>query len=174
MGWSKLLRIWSLPGVGRSAEQPTSTHMPAPRISYAEFELSFADTRDTEDDEPCPGKEEQLEAMEELVPSRARFLGNLTNEIAHSPGLTWVIDDHYYLLPCEKNGYTWALFRIAWDDNWGRYEFQAEARIRGVTDPMEARPPDVPRFDFKMGLRPRRSRVRPVQGVPRKPEWLKV
>jgi hypothetical protein len=112
--------------------------MPAPRISYAEFELSFADTPDTEDDEACPGKDEQLEAMEQLVPKRARFLGNLTNEIAHSPGLTWVIDDHYYLLPWEKNGYTWALFRIAWDDNWGRYEFQAEARIRGVTDPMEA------------------------------------
>jgi hypothetical protein len=80
----------------------------------------------------------QLKAMRDKVPAECIFLGSINFEIPHSPGLTWDIDDYYYLMRWSESDYDWALFRITWEDNWGRYEWNAAARIKGEKDHKEA------------------------------------
>jgi hypothetical protein len=80
----------------------------------------------------------QLKAMQDQVPSEFIFLGSINFEIPHSPGLTWDIDDYYYLMRWPDLDYDWAIFRITWEDNWGRYEWSAGARIKGVQDSQQA------------------------------------
>jgi hypothetical protein len=114
--------------------------MKPPTINYDGFELPFF--KDGEElsgeDEISFSKSEQLEQMQNQIPEDVRFLGEIGSEIDHSPGLTWETEDYYYLMPWKGTGHQWALFRISWDDNWGRYEWTSDARISDVEDPNEA------------------------------------
>ncbi len=105
-------------------------------ITLGSFDLPFA-VEGSEDELPEP-RYEQLEALEDKIPDQCIFLGQINSETDHSPGLTWVTEDYYYLLPWEGPEYDWGLFRITWDDNWENFGWSADARIKGVTDPKEA------------------------------------
>ena len=44
-----------------------------------------------------------------------------------------------YIVPWnESDDYDWALFRISWDDNWGKWEWYTELRISGIDCHKEA------------------------------------
>jgi hypothetical protein len=114
-----------------------------PVINYDSFTLSFVRQCDVnkdseEDDESEDSRFDQLVAMQDQIPKECIFLGELNNEIDHSPGLSWAIEEYYYLMPWSSPEYDWALFRISWDDNWGRFEWTTDARIKGVTEPKKA------------------------------------
>lgn len=115
----------------------------SPDVNFKDFKLPFLDkpkeeVLDEEEELEELDKDEQLEKMEALLPADAICLGCLSGEVAHSPGLTWEIEDYYYLLPWRTDGYDWAMVRITWDDNWGQFEWTTDARIKGVEDSKQA------------------------------------
>lgn len=113
-----------------------ATPVPSGEITFGSFVLPFA--VDGSGEELPEDKWEQLEFLQDKVPARCVFLGEINSELDHSPGLTWVTEDYYYLLPWDGPEYDWGLFRISWDDNWGKFGWSPDARIKGITDPKEA------------------------------------
>ena len=114
-----------------------------PVINYDSFELPFvqealAGKDNVGDASGEYDKADHLKAMQKQIPAEYIFLGEIIFEIPHSPGLTWDIDDYYYLMRWTDSDYDWALFRITWEDNWGRYEWSADARINGERDSKKA------------------------------------
>ena len=112
-------------------------------LSYEPFLLPFLpnvvdDASKDGGEEDELSKEDQLEKMQDQIPGDVVFLGEIGNEIDHSPGMSWLVEDYYYLMPWKGGEYDWALFRISWDDNWGRYDWTMDARIRDVADPKKA------------------------------------
>lgn len=115
----------------------------SPEISLKDFSLPFLsvpkeEVLDEDEELEDLDKDEQLQKMEALLPADAISLGCLSGEVAHSPGLTWELEDYYYLLPWKEDGYDWAMVRITWDDNWGQFDWTTDARIKGVKDPKQA------------------------------------
>ena len=94
------------------------------------------DDDEGDEDEESPSKEEVRAAMQERIPANAIFIGSLNDEVCN--WTSWELDDHFYLLPWKAGGFDWALFRITWDDNWGRYEGEPISRISGVTEAKKA------------------------------------
>ncbi len=113
-----------------------STPVPSGEITFGSFVLPFA--VDGSEEELPEEKWEQLDALMDKLPAQCIFIGEINSELDHSPGLTWVTEDYYYLLPWDGPEYDWGLFRITWDDNWGKFGWSADARIKGITDPKEA------------------------------------
>ena len=118
-------------------------NMIAPAIDYTKFEFPFLpeagaenDSKDDDDDGEFLEQYEILQAMEDLIPDDAIFIGSLNDEVSN--WTSWVIDDHFYLLPWKSDGFQWAFFRISWDDNWSKYEWEAISRISGVANDKEA------------------------------------
>ena len=107
-------------------------------ITYSNFVLPFVPEPNVDEEKQSDSRYEQLELMQEQLPGDCIFLGELNTGIDGPPGLSWVVEDYYYLMPWNTPDYNWALFRITWDDNWGRFEWNATARIKGVTDAKEA------------------------------------
>jgi hypothetical protein len=115
--------------------------MKLPLFNYDDFELPFLVDLEAQLDEDANddlSQSEVLEQMQDQIPENVLFLGGLNNEVAHSPGLTWETQDYYYIMPWKGEEYDWAMFRISWDDNWGRYEWTSDVRIRGVANSDEA------------------------------------
>ena len=118
--------------------------MPTPNIDYASFELPLLpgetpapDDDEGDEDEESRSREEVLEAMQERIPADAIFIGSLNDEVCN--WTSWELDDHFYLLPWKKaDGFDWALFRISWDDNWGRHDWEPISRISDVTEAKKA------------------------------------
>jgi hypothetical protein len=116
----------------------TTTHpMKQPLINFDNFELHFFVEPVEKPDEDL-SRVCQLVQMQAQIPDVVLFLGKLGDETAHSPGQTWETRDYYYIVPWIGEEYDWAMFRISWDDNWGRYEWTSDVRIRGIADSGEA------------------------------------
>jgi hypothetical protein len=98
-------------------------------------DLESAD-EDEVDDEGAEGAEpeEVLARMQSAIPADSVSLGTLQYDIAHSPGLSWRIEDHFYVVPLQGAKYEWALVRITWDDNFGTYEWANDAVGSDFTD----------------------------------------
>jgi hypothetical protein len=119
------------------------------KIFYSDIDLPFfstlensTSTDDDDDDEEYDDEDdseleraEQLEKFQELIPDYVISIGVIGDEIDHSPGLSWDIEEHFYLIPGNSDEFDWGLFRIHWDDNWGRYEYCTDAVIKGIKDP---------------------------------------
>jgi hypothetical protein len=111
------------------------------KIDFSRFTLPFISECDSEtaddgadgadEDEP-PAKEDVREEMESRIPSNAIFIGSTSDTVEN--WTTWEVDDHYYVIPWQGPEFDWAMFRISWDDNWGRYEWSCDARISDVPD----------------------------------------
>jgi hypothetical protein len=124
--------------------------MPDPVIMFdVRLQLAFMQEPDEEllDDEDeelanepeeDPDPAEVLEAMQDAIPKDALSLGCLEYEIDHSPGLSWRIEDHFYLVPLKGEPYEWALIRITWDDNWSAYQWCQDAVGSGFSNPRDA------------------------------------
>jgi hypothetical protein len=71
------------------------------------------------------------ENMESRIPNSAIYLGAAATELEHAT-TTWMTRDEYYIYPLKDDVYNWAVFRISWDDNWERWEWIPDGRIKGL------------------------------------------
>ena len=111
--------------------------MPKPQISFQDgVDLPFMIDLYPEDDDgdSDPDHNKILKRMKAAIPKQAIKLGAVERDLDHSPGLTWRIEEHYYLLPLQGQQHDWVLFRIHWDDDGGRYEWSQDAVGSGFTD----------------------------------------
>lgn len=118
--------------------------MPEPVISF-DFNVNLPFMHKQQDgeeevdsDDDDRSVDEVLEQMEAAVPKDAISLGTLGYDVDHSPGLSWKIENRFYLIPLHGEKYDWALIRITWDDNWGQYEWAEDAVGSGFDDPRSA------------------------------------
>jgi hypothetical protein len=100
-------------------------------LNFDDFELPFL--TESSNEEPIDDEEELdvLEAkvkMETLIPDSAYCLGLLEAEIDNWS--TWSLKDEYYISPLNDGEFNWALFRISWDDNWGRWDWSFDCRLK--------------------------------------------
>lgn len=82
-------------------------------------------------------REEVFNLIESTNPSGATLVLAVNDEIAHSPGLTWDVDAHFYLVESEPDATgekSWVLFEISWDDNWGVWQRSVLQGIKGIAD----------------------------------------
>jgi hypothetical protein len=100
-------------------------------IDFEEFELHFltASNEDNEDDEEEMDNDEIKENMESKIPVQTIFLGSIETDVEN--WTSWSVQDSYYIHPLTNEQFDWALFRITWDDNWGRWEWSFDTRLKG-------------------------------------------
>ena len=110
------------------------------KIDYEPFVLPFSQVDEEDDDTDYESKDYQDQAkekMEALIPSCAIFLGTVDSNIENWS--SWRVDDDYYIMPLKDDAYDWALFRVTWDDNWMRWDWSFDCRLKGFSDnPQEA------------------------------------
>jgi hypothetical protein len=44
---------------------------------------------------------------------------------------SWKVDDSYFLIPNPDDNFDWALVRLSWDDNWEKFVWLYDARLKG-------------------------------------------
>ena len=100
------------------------------------MDIPVVNKGDDEDPEEQPSRRDILERMQANIPASAVDVGNFRHEVSN--WTSWQLDEYFYVTPWDEPGFDWALFRIGWDDNWGRYYWGSCARITGVKQPMAA------------------------------------
>lgn len=112
------------------------------RLPFMKSPYGVADEDDhaeaDESDEEEMDHPAALERMQDAIPPDAIELGCLEYEIDHSPGLSWRIEDHFYLIPINPAAGAWSVVRITWDDNYGRYDWCKDATGKGFADAKHA------------------------------------
>jgi hypothetical protein len=107
--------------------------MEKPIIDFGEFDLHFLTESDEgEENDYGLDNDEIKENMISLIPEQAIFLGTFDSEVEN--WTSWTINDDYYIIPLVNDDFDWALFRITWDDNWGRWELSFDARLKDFND----------------------------------------
>ena len=84
-----------------------------------------------EEGEPILDNDEILEQMLDVIPADALSLGSFEDEVDNFT--SWQTNDRYYVVPWKGEDFDWALFRISWDDNWGRFQWESCGRVGCVT-----------------------------------------
>jgi hypothetical protein len=105
--------------------------MQSPVLNFDNFELPFiAEPSHDElvDNEEELEADEAKEKMESLIPDSANCLGVVEAEIDN--WTSWSLKDEYYICPLNDGEFDWALFRISWDDNWGRWDWSFDCRLK--------------------------------------------
>lgn len=114
--------------------------MDKPNLNFEMFELPFfietkdyllPDVSDYDIEEEKEDSDMVKENMESRIPKSAIYLGPVEGDVENST-TTWITQDEYYIYPLKDDEYDWALFRICWDDNWGRWEWSSDGRIKGL------------------------------------------
>ena len=105
--------------------------MPEKTVSFDSFELPFMKDpyEDLDEEEEDPDHDEIFESMESALPSSARSLGNVEDEVEN--WTSWQINSHFYILPLDEAAQRYGLIRIDWDDNWGRWGWEGCAQAAG-------------------------------------------
>ncbi len=145
--WDELRKLKRVKVVsGLSASGIIFTESPKPVntdeslvIDYSKFNLPLPTAGDSDKDseeEALLSKDEMLDAMQGLIPKEAIFIGSIDSKIDN--WTSWEIEDHFYLMPINSDGFNWALFRITWDDNWARYDLDLISRAKGVASASKA------------------------------------
>jgi hypothetical protein len=105
-------------------------------INFEEFELDFLNSSNeeienevTDNDDEEVDNDELKENMQSRIPNQTIYLGSIETE--EENWTSWRIQDEYYIHPLINDEFDWALFRITWDDNWGRWEWSFDARLKG-------------------------------------------
>ena len=70
------------------------------------------------------------ENMKSRIPKSAIYLGSIEEEVRNFT--SWIIQDEYYVYPLKDDDYNWAVFRISWDDNWSRWIWSPDGRLKGL------------------------------------------
>lgn len=106
--------------------------MEKPIIDLGEFDLHFLTESDKGEENDEMSNQEFKENIESRIPEQTIFLGTFDSEAEN--WTSWSIKDDYYIHPLLNDQFDWALFRITWDDNWGRWELSFDARLKGFKD----------------------------------------
>lgn len=106
--------------------------MEKPIIDLGEFDLHFLTESDEGEENDEMSNQEFKEDIESRIPEQTIFLGTFDSEVEN--WTSWSIKDDYYIHPLLNDQFDWALFRITWDDNWGRWELSFDARLKGFKD----------------------------------------
>ena len=118
--------------------------MEKPIINFEKYELPFLDqpseicNNEVSDDNFDFEEDKELtigqvkENMESRIPNETIYLGSVEAEIEN--WTNWNIQDDYYIYPLNNDKYDWALFRISWDDNWERWDWSFDARLKGYKE----------------------------------------
>ena len=86
-------------------------------------------------------KQEIFNAIESSNPRGSSLVLTVKHEIAHSPGLTWHVEHHFYIVettPSRNDTSEWTLFYIGWDDNEGVWERDVFRSVSGAASDSEA------------------------------------
>jgi len=113
--------------------------MEKPILDFESFELPFfnevkdkLNQNSSEDDfEEEEDNDIVKENMESKIPKSAIYLGAAVTEVEHMTS-AWMTRDDYYIYPLQNDAYNWAVFRISWDDNWGRWYWSPDGRLKGL------------------------------------------
>jgi hypothetical protein len=115
---------------------------PPNSVSLDSFIIDFIEA--AENDDSSRGEEEEeleryelLERMQNMIPTEAIELGNLEDEV-DNVCTTWLTSDYYYVIPWNGDEFDWALFKISWNDNWGRWDWETCARVGGIANWQDA------------------------------------
>ena len=92
-------------------------------LSNKSKDISEEDIEEVEDNDIVK------ENMESRIPPSAIYLGTIATEIENVNN-TWITRDEYYIYPLQNDEYNWAVFRISWDDNFGRWDWSPDGRIK--------------------------------------------
>ena len=94
---------------------------------------------DEEEGAQTPSHDEVLDKkMEEALPEEASLVGYLDTDI-ESFCMSWAEKEHFYIMPWKADSqFDWTVFRIFWDDNWGKWEWAPRARVSGIKEKSEA------------------------------------
>lgn len=121
-------------------------NIPASSVNFEDFVLDFMkpeppvdqvqDDEEGEDEEEEYSRDDALDRMVSAIPANAVGIGTFSTEVEN--WTSWEISDRYYVIPWQGEEFDWALFRITWDDNWGRYQWEGCARVSGASDAREA------------------------------------
>lgn len=113
-----------------------------PIFNFETFELSFMSNLYDRENKDEDGREQNhfkiLQQMQASLPKSAIYLGTIEDEVSNFTN--WKIEDHFYLLRIRIRPYNWAIVRITWDDNWGRYEWSGDVRCSGLLQSADAGP----------------------------------
>lgn len=109
------------------------------KVSLDQFELPFAtaddpneDVSTSQDEEQKLGRDELRERLESRIPTEATHLGMIERTVDNF--MTWTLEDHFYVVPWNQDGFEWAVFMITWDDNWEQWEFVTIGRCAGTAE----------------------------------------
>ena len=115
-------------------------------INFETFELPFFIEKKDELSHNFSGDDNEEEEDNNLIkenmvsriPDNAIYLGSIEGD--HEHGTTsWIDSDEYYIMPLYNDVYSWAVFRISWDDNYGNWEWIPDGRIKGLETNLKTR-----------------------------------
>jgi hypothetical protein len=104
------------------------------KVNAGEFSLNENVGDEMEEDEIDEGelREESKMKILDLLPDETIHLGSLVYEIDNRG--TYEYTDEYFIMSLKEGNYNWALFRLYWDDNWGKWEICPEARCKALSE----------------------------------------
>jgi len=130
--------------------------MPEKTISFDSFKLPFMkdpyEEFDEEVDEEVEGPDHDgiFDSMEAALPPGAHCLGNVEDEVRN--WTSWEIKFHLFVVPLDTTTARYALVRINWDDNWGRWGWEGCAQATGFATVNEAAVAMVEGVFIKWGI----------------------
>lgn len=97
-------------------------------ISLEDFEIPFVNSINEKFEEEAPDKED----ITDNIPESAVFLGEINLDVDSAvSGVTWDVEEEYYIMPWNDGDFDWALFRVYYDDNEDLWSVNPDARISG-------------------------------------------
>jgi hypothetical protein len=103
-------------------------------LNFDEFnlKLEYPDFPENNDDTEfdCFYFEDLKNSFKELLPEVTLFLGSVEIDV-DGDMTTWKVDDSYFLIPYPDDNFDWALVRLSWDDNWEKFVWLYDARLKG-------------------------------------------
>jgi hypothetical protein len=105
-------------------------------IDFTSFDLPFFEEVTVED----MNTDVQYEKMESMIPKDAKYIDSVDT---FTQGYKdWNTKFDIYIIPYDKDGYNWALFRLNWDDNFMKWNWVGDVRSKSEeTDPFKATVP---------------------------------
>lgn len=74
--------------------------------------------------------EDHKNSIKNLLPNETYYLGCLEIDV-ESNWTEWKVDDSYFLIPYTDDNFDWALVRLSRDDNWEKFVWRYDARLKG-------------------------------------------
>lgn len=108
------------------------------KINLQELVSDLDWDEETEAENPLCDLYSGRETALSLLRVEAQEVAAFSDDIDHSPGLSWHIDFSLHVVRIPALPHAFALLKLDWDDNWGRWEWSCEVAIEGAISHDEA------------------------------------